>query len=140
VAQAIACRQPTAREETTKPRVFITDDDELILKAFSRTLEQDCHVSTFTTLDDLFHSLDKDPLPDVILCDLHLQGKTATDIIHRLDKADHEVRSRILFTTGGLTERSERKAVDESGIPVVHKPITRHTLLENVRKIANGNR
>ncbi len=140
VAQAIACRQPAAREETTKPRVFITDDDELILKAFSRTLEQDCHVSTFTTLDDLFHSLDKDPLPDVILCDLHLQGKTATDIIHRLDKADHEVRSRILFTTGGLTERSERKAVDESGIPVVHKPITRHTLLENVRKIANGNR
>ena len=142
----------TSRGEATRPtaavaavgadlhgrRVLVLDDDVSVLDAMRSLLERwGCDVVTTSTPEEAEASLVSGGLPDMLIVDYRLrQHASGIDTIGRL----HEVaRTRIpaLVITGDTAPDRLREA-QESGYPLLHKPVKPAQLRTVMRQLMLG--
>jgi DNA-binding response OmpR family regulator len=114
-----------------KQRILVVDDDPGYRELFKDWLESEGHDPILAeTLEEGFVKIAAEPLPDVVLLDIHLGKKNGLTLVHWARKQRHLAHMQIAAVTG-LASFKELKSVGEAGCDTCFtKPIDFKALRE----------
>lgn len=115
-------------------KILIIDDDESLVKMFSKFLQQEGH-EAFPAYSAA-EGLEKIPLlePDVILLDIHLPDMSGMDLLSKLNESFHSFS--VVIITGGGSVNSAVEAMKMSAEDYLEKPFDLAKLKLVMKKIA----
>jgi CheY-like chemotaxis protein len=123
------------REELSKPRVVIIDDDEKLLNLFKETItDGGFHVDAFSTSDEAYKFI-QEHVPDLILCDINLETSTmgGFTFYEKIREITQLAEVPFIFLTG-LTDEVLVRTGKELGVDdYLTKPISEKALLSTVK-------
>jgi DNA-binding NtrC family response regulator len=121
----------------TKPCVLLVDDDHAVAKAHARLLRRaalsvDVCVSSVLALK----RISEGARFDVVICDGQMPELEGVDFFIRAAAMWPELRQRIVFLSGGLSDRA-RRFLDQESLPFFEKPLAnRDELVALIRSLA----
>ena len=116
--------------------IVVIDNDPMVLEAMSGLLRRwGCRIITAETADAAVQELaDNTTLPDLIISDYHLSdGKTGIDAIAQLRAALGTTVPAFLMS--GDVNAGPLRAAQETGFPLLHKPVEPMTLRATLMQI-----
>jgi len=123
------------REELSKPRVVIIDDDEKLLNLFKETItDGGFHVDAFSTSDEAYKFI-QEHVPDLILCDINLETSTmgGFTFYEKIREITQLAEVPFIFLTG-LTDEVLVRTGKELGVDdYLTKPISEKALLSTIK-------
>ncbi|MGE5238855.1 MAG: sigma-54-dependent transcriptional regulator [Chloroflexota bacterium] len=100
-------------------KIFLVDDDELIVAVLSRALKSDGYdVSTATSTLDVVKKI-KASSPDIVMLDINLPGRSGVDILEELKKT---VSSEVIMLTADDTADTAVRAMKLGAADYLTKP------------------
>ena len=114
-----------------KHRILVVDDDPQYRELLKHWLESEGHEAILAeTLEEGFVGIATEPLPDVVLLDIHLGNKSGLTLVHWARKQRHLAHLPIAAVTG-LGSFKELKSIQEAGCDTCFtKPIDFRALRE----------
>jgi DNA-binding response OmpR family regulator len=114
-----------------KHRILVVDDDPQYRELLKDWLECEGHEAILAeSLEDGFVAIATEPLPDVVLLDIHLGTKSGLTLVHWARKQRHLAHMPIAAVTG-LGSFKELKSIGEAGCDTCFtKPIDFRALRE----------
>jgi DNA-binding response OmpR family regulator len=114
-----------------KQRILVVDDDPQYRELLKFWLESEGHEPILAeTLEEGFVGIATEPLPDVVLLDIHLGNKNGLTLVHWARKQRHLAHMQIAAVTG-LASFKDLKSVGEAGCDTCFtKPIDFRALRE----------
>jgi DNA-binding response OmpR family regulator len=98
-----------------KQRILVVDDDPEYRELLKDWLESEGHEALLAaTLEEGFVAIATEPLPDVVLLDIHLGKKNGLTLVHWARKQRHLAHVPIAAVTG-LGSFKELKSIGEAG-------------------------
>lgn len=98
-----------------KHRILVVDDDPRYCELLKRWIESEGHEAILAeTLEDGFVKIATEPLPDVVLLDLHMENQNGLTLVHWSRKQRHLAHIPIAAVTG-LASFKELKSIAEAG-------------------------
>ncbi len=116
--------------------VWIVDDDVNILEGLQLQLESwGCITRTFESPDQISEfTVDANDPPDLLITDLRLRKhKSGLDVIKMLSDRFSADLPAIIIT--GDTGPNELRTINETGTPILHKPVTAAILQQTIATI-----
>ena len=112
-------------------RILVVDDDPSYRELLKEWLLSEGHAATLaSTLEEAFVGIASEPLPDVVLLDIHLGQKNGLTLVHWARKQKHLGRVQIAAITG-LGSFKDLKSIGEAGCDACFtKPIDFKALRE----------
>jgi DNA-binding response OmpR family regulator len=112
-------------------RILVVDDDPQYRDLLKTWLESEGHEAILAeTLEEGFVGIATEPLPDVVLLDIHLGNKSGLTLVHWARKQRHLAHLPIAAVTG-LGSFKELKSIQEAGCDTCFtKPIDFRALRE----------
>ncbi len=107
---------------TTRPRVLIVDDEELLLIAYGRILQSVADVFTASSKNDALDILRAEPI-DVVLSDLMMPGGGGHELYGQIEELYPHLTTRCAFVTGGVFSDSALAFEEGTQCPVLQKPV-----------------
>jgi DNA-binding NtrC family response regulator len=104
-------------------RLLIVDDETLVLRALARTLGREYDVGVLSSPVEALELLAAGERWDVILSDVMMAEMDGVEFAKRAAGACPALAGRIVLMTGGASTASARAALEQSGLPVIAKPI-----------------
>ena len=130
-------RQPTPSVQPQQHRVLVVDDEPSILRAVSRMLSPQHHVTTAGDGSDAIALLETGEHVDVVVTDLQMPRVGGLDLYRWIEQQRPLLAARVLFVTGGVfdpeTERFLRGMVGR----VLRKPFDPEALRRAVDERAS---
>jgi CheY-like chemotaxis protein len=120
----------------TRCRVLIIDDEELVVRSFSRVLSREHHVTAVFSAADALQRAVEGETWDVILCDLQMPGMDGTRFCEYLERFRPDLLQRLAFVTGGAITSRVQAFLERTKCPVVFKPIEPDQLRAIVGRVA----
>jgi len=114
-------RVPSSAPAPVKPRLFVIDDEEKLLRACARSLGGRWKVTCVSTAAQALPLLMAGDF-DVALCDVMMPGGTGTALVSELAKLDPEKAARVIFMTGGIFDDRERELLESLTNTIIEKP------------------
>jgi DNA-binding response OmpR family regulator len=120
-----------------KQRILVVDDDPGYCDLLKHWLESEGHEAILAeTLEEGFVGIATEPLPDVVLLDIHLGKKNGLTLVHWVRKQRHLAHMQIAAVTG-LGSFKELKSIEEAGCDTCFtKPIDFRALREYLAGLA----
>ena len=119
-------------EFSQKPSIHIVDDDPAVCDALSIVFEMEgFDVSGFAD-GNSFVSAAHETLPDCILLDVHMPGKSGLDILRELNAENISVPVFIISGQGDIPMAV--RAIKEGAFDFIEKPFDAETVVERVRE------
>ncbi len=115
-------------------KVYICDDDKLVLMMVERILSKVHEVKKAMTIDELI-KLVADDKPDLILLDFQMPGSNGLDGIKRLKEGNYFADVPVIMVTGERDSELEIKCLNEGVEDFVHKPFVPDVLLTRVQMV-----
>ena len=114
-----------------KHRILVVDDDPQYRELLRYWLVSEGHEAILAeTLEEGFVGIATEPLPDVVLLDIHLGNKSGLTLVHWVRKQKHLAHLPIAAVTG-LGSFKELKSIGEAGCNTCFtKPIDFRALRE----------
>lgn len=106
--------------EKRKKRVFLIDDDELILLTLSRALEEEYELRTDTAAEAGIVKKIIAWMPDAVLLDIKLPGQSGIDILREL--RERGARSEVIMLTSDDTAETAVRAMKLGAADYLTKP------------------
>jgi DNA-binding response OmpR family regulator len=98
-----------------KQRILVVDDDAAYRELLKVWLESEGHEAILAeTLEEGFVGIATEPLPDVVLLDIHLGQKNGLTLVHWARKQRHLAHMQIAAVTG-LASFKDLKSIGEAG-------------------------
>jgi len=98
-----------------KRRILVVDDDLQFRELLKHWLESEGHEAILAgTLEDGFVGIAMEPLPDIVLLDIHMGTKSGLTLVHWARKQRHLAKMPIAAVTG-LGSFKELKSIGEAG-------------------------
>jgi FixJ family two-component response regulator len=115
---------------TDGPRVFVVDDDEVVLLSVQALLDQ--HGWTVQCYSSAARFLSDAPItgPGCVVTDLQMPGMSGVELHNRLQKANSPL-SVVVVT--GVAEGAARQTLLAGGAMILEKPYTRGDLLQAIQ-------
>lgn len=114
-----------------KRRILVVDDDPQFCKFLGRWLELEGHeVILADGLEDGFLRIAEEPLPDIVLLDLHLATNNGLTLIHWARRQKHLAHISIVAVTGDASIRGKKSAWDAGCDACIIKPVNFDVLQE----------
>jgi DNA-binding response OmpR family regulator len=114
-----------------KHRILVVDDDPQFRKFLGCWLETEGHEVKLA--DDLatgFLNIAGDPLPDIVLLDIHLATNNGLTLIHWARRQEHLAHIPIVAVTGDASLRGKKSAWDAGCDACLLKPVDFDVLRE----------
>ena len=112
-------------------KVFVVDDDPMILDVMHASLDPDCQVETFESSEDCQSALSSDK-PDLFLLDINLPGMDGYEFCRQI-KADSELCNiPVIFVSSNDTIEERILGYDAGGEDFIVKPFEPEELLRKV--------
>ena len=120
-----------------KHRILVVDDDPSYRELLKHWLESEGHEAMLAaTLEEGFVRIAAEPLPDIVLLDIHLGNKSGLTLVHWARKQRHLAHLPIAAVTG-LASFKELKSIQEAGCDTCFtKPIDFRALREYLAGLA----
>jgi DNA-binding response OmpR family regulator len=120
-----------------KHRILVVDDDPSYRELLKHWLESEGHEAILAeTLEEGFVGIATEPLPDIVLLDIHLGNKNGLTLVHWARKQRHLAHLPIAAVTG-LASFKELKSIQEAGCDTCFtKPIDFRALREYLAGLA----
>jgi len=114
-----------------KHRILVVDDNPDDRELLKHWLESEGHEAILAeTLEEGFVGIATEPLPDVVLLDIHLGKKNGLTLVHWVRKQRHLAHMQIAAVTG-LASFKDLKSIGEAGCNTCFtKPIEFRSLRE----------
>jgi signal transduction histidine kinase/PAS domain-containing protein/ActR/RegA family two-component response regulator len=113
--------------------VLVIDDEESILEALPRVLQQ-YHVQGVTNTAAALEELALHEY-DLIICDVHMPGGSGLKFHRQLSAQFPHLARRIIFMTGDTVSTHTRDYMTHAGVMMLSKPFDIETLFGAVRKV-----
>jgi DNA-binding response OmpR family regulator len=98
-----------------KHRILVVDEDPQYRERLKCWLESEGHEAILAgTLEEGFVGIASQPLPDVVLLDIHLGHKNGLTLVHWARRQRHLAHMQIAAVTG-LTSFKDLKSIGEAG-------------------------
>lgn len=112
-----------------KQRILVVEDDPQYGELLKFWLESEGHEAILaSTLEDGFVGIAAEPLPDVVLLDIHLGDKNGLTLVHWARKQKHLAHMTVAAVTG-LGSFKDLKGIRDAGCDTCFvKPIDFHAL------------
>ena len=107
--------------------ILVVDDDDTLLRAYSRSLAESARLFTAATCDEA-RKIARNEHIDVAVVDLRLHAESGLDLVRDLKATFPNLR--ILLTSGFLNTEVTVAAVRAGAADVRHKPIPARALLQ----------
>jgi two-component system OmpR family response regulator len=120
-----------------KQRILVVDDDPQYRELLKYWLESEGHEPILAeTLEEGFVGIATEPLPDVVLLDIHLGNKNGLTLVHWARKQRHLAHIQIAAVTG-LASFKDLKSIGDAGCDTCFvKPIDFRALREYLAGLA----
>jgi two-component system cell cycle response regulator DivK len=120
-----------------KQRILVVDDDPAYRELLKDWLVSEGHEAILAeTLEEGFVGIARNPLPDVVLLDIHLGQKNGLTLVHWARKQRHLAHLQIAAVTG-LASFKDLKRIGEAGCDTCFtKPIDFRALREYLAGLA----
>ena len=120
-----------------KQRILVVDDDPQYRDLLKTWLESEGREAILAeTLEEGFVGIGTEPLPDVVLLDIHLGNKSGLTLVHWARKQRHLAHLPIAAVTG-LGSFKELKSIQQAGCDTCFtKPIDFRALREYLAGLA----
>ncbi len=118
-------------------RVLIVDDEQLIVRSFTRILERDHEVTALSSPREALRRIEAGESWDVILCDLHMPELDGMVFYERLSGARPELAARLAFITGGAFTPRAKAFLETTPRPTIEKPLHPEALRDLVKRMAS---
>ncbi len=116
----------------SKGRIFIVDDDEIIVSMLSRALKKvDYEVRSEFTTDDIVNKI-RSWSPDVLLLDITLPGRSGIDILEEL--SEKKIDTQIVMLTADDSAETAVRAMKLGAKDYLTKPFN----IDEVRIVMNN--
>ncbi len=112
---------PEVPEWTMPLDVLVLEDETNVRNAIVRLLGPH-RVQEATTVAQAKRALRDGHVPDVILCDLMLDGELGSAFFQHVQETAPELADRVLFVTGGAVTPEARQFLEVAQPPVIDKP------------------
>lgn len=115
---------------TEIPKLLIVEDDEWILKIFSKVLSQNFEINIAQTIHE-FYTCIKDNVYDVFLIDLSLRGdKNGLQLIEELRQTENYIRTPIVVVTANALRKDRENSMKAGATKFITKPVENSVLLQ----------
>ena len=106
-------------------RILLIDDEALLLKSYSRYLRRSGghEVVTASNGSEALEELEGDDAFDLVFCDLSMPDVSGVDVHRSIRQFHPELIGRFVFLTGGIKDSASEAYVQESGVPILGKPV-----------------
>jgi PAS domain S-box-containing protein len=129
---------PPLPETPARLRVLLVDDEAPIRKSYRRALGGDFDLDEAVDGNRAIGILSRDRGFDVILCDLHMPGKSGAALYREVCDRWPDLEPRFLFITGGAFTEETKEFAKRLGPRCLVKPISTSTLVERIRQVVKG--
>ena len=107
-----------------KPRILVVEDDQFFSHMLKQWLEKEGYEPVLAgTLEEGFIGIAAEPLPDVVLLDIHLGDKSGLTLVHWARKQRHLSHVPIVAVTGDDTLKDRKRSYDAGCDAHFTKPI-----------------
>jgi CheY-like chemotaxis protein len=115
---------------TNMPKLLIVEDDEWIVKIFSKVLSKNFEISIAQTIQE-FYSCMKDNIYDVFLIDLALRAdKNGLELIEELRQNENYLHTPIVVVTANVLRRDREDSFKVGATKFIAKPVENSVLLQ----------
>lgn len=128
---ALACVPPSSE----RLRVLVVDDDPYFPAALARVLGRQFELKTARSAADAKALLAKDAAFDALLTDVIMPDTDGVSFFLWLSRQHPQLRTRVMFLTGGITSRALSEALDATNRPCLTKPINHQELVGLIRAL-----
>ena len=106
-------------------RILLIDDEPLLLKSYSRYLRRSGghDVVTASCGAEALEQLEGDDPFDLVFCDLSMPGVSGVEVHRSIREFYPDLVGRFVFLTGGVQDAASETYLQESGVPVLGKPV-----------------
>jgi len=129
-------RPPTAGHPVG--RVLLIEDEPLVARVLARSLARTWSVTVAHSADQALRVLEVEPPFDAVLCDLMMPRRTGMDLAHELSTTRPEVRSRMVFLTGGAATLDAQEFLERPDVRSLQKPVDVGELEAVLLDVARG--
>jgi CheY-like chemotaxis protein len=113
-----------------KPKLLIVEDDEWIIKIFSKVLEKIFEVDTALTIHAFYSSINNNTY-DVFLFDLSLKGeKNGLQLIEELRQMEKYLKTPIVVVTANALRKDRENSFKSGATKYITKPVDNSVLLQ----------
>jgi CheY-like chemotaxis protein len=112
-------------------KVFVVDDDPLVLEIIRTILEPDCQIETFSSAEDCLARLPSEK-PDFFLLDINLPGIDGYALCRRIKDDPALRRTPVTFVSGHDTIEDRVRSYDAGGEDFIVKPFEPEELLRKL--------
>jgi CheY-like chemotaxis protein len=120
-----------------RSRVLIVDDEQLLVRSFTRVLERDHDVTALSSPKEALRRIEAGECWDVILCDIHMPELDGMVFYERLTRARPELATHLAFITGGAFTPRAKAFLATTTRPTLEKPLHPEALRALVRRMAS---
>lgn len=122
--------RPRLRPVQSRPvRVLVVDDEELVLKAFQRTLEGH-EVCCARSGREAVELLKTEAPFDLVLCDVMMPDMNGQDVYDAAERISPGTRERFVFVTGGAFTKDANSFLNRVPNRTIEKPFSKASIRE----------
>ncbi|MBO6940654.1 MAG: response regulator [Deltaproteobacteria bacterium] len=114
--------------------VLIVDTDEVMVRAYSRALGSHHDVIVASDGEEAIELLESGTTADVVLSELGMPGIGGPGLHQWLERERPALAGRTLFVTSSHPASGAQRALQERGVEILAKPISRDALLEAIER------
>lgn len=115
---------------TSKPKLLIVEDDEWIVKIFSKVLSRNFEINIAQTIHEYYTCI-KNNVYDVFLVDLSLRGdKNGLQLIEELRQTKEYLLTPIVVVTANALRRDKENSLKAGATKFITKPVENSVLLQ----------
>jgi CheY-like chemotaxis protein len=119
----------------SKPRALIVDDEQFLIRSFSRILERAFEVTALTSAREALQRIAAGESWDFILCDLQMPELDGVEFYDELTRTQPGLASRLAFITGGAFTPRVIAFLEKNTRPTLEKPVEPADLLAVAHRI-----
>lgn len=114
--------------------MLVVDDEPLLAASLSRLLRSEHDVVSVGSGDEALTLLTRDPMFDVILCDLRMPGMSGVELYQEVLKNIPTLSGRMVFFTGAAFSTEIRTLLGHKNVELLEKPFEPSALRALVRR------
>jgi PAS domain S-box-containing protein len=135
---ASAAETPAPVPPLARSRILVVDDEPLVGASLRRALGGEHEIVVVAAGRAALRLLESGERFDAVISDLLMPDVGGLELHRGAVKADPCLRGRILFVTAGALPDEARPALDETGAPVLEKPVRLEVLRRTLAELLGG--
>ena len=117
------------------PKLLIVEDDEWIVKIFSKVLSPKFEITIAQTIHEFYSSI-KDSIYDVFLIDLSLRAdKNGLELIQELRQSETYLHTPIVVVTANVLRKDRENSLKAGATKFIAKPVENSILLQEFSEL-----